>query len=217
ISLKMCASQSKAGLLSWEQFIHESNAFLKVSQILNDGWKSEVLIENPYGFYLTKTQLCSIESNCEQKMFEESDEQEFIENVKIVKFEYHIVYSQSYLSPILYFRAINSNGSHLNIEEIWDLIPQAYKLEHTAENKYSIYSKMITQMDHVLLGKPYFAFHPCQTTTFMSEINYSLPQKSYILTWLSTIAPFVGLKLSLDYVTEFQKRNINKFEKCSLY
>ncbi|XP_062068446.1 ubiquitin-like-conjugating enzyme ATG10 isoform X1 [Lepus europaeus] len=57
------------------------------------------------------------------------------------------------------------------------------------------------QLEHPILGQPFFVLHPCKTNEFMTPVLKN-PQKinrNYITSWLSVVGPVVGLNLPLSY------------------
>lgn len=119
----------------------------------------------------------------------------------IVNMEYHIVHSVSYQVPLLYFNAAHSNGQSLSLPDIWDLVSPNFVGPEV--DKWGV----VTQTEHPLLGRPFYHIHPCHTATLMAEAmkccTGSREQEvNYLLTWLSTIGPLVGLRCPLEYVTE---------------
>nr|XP_023698843.1 ubiquitin-like-conjugating enzyme ATG10 isoform X2 [Paramormyrops kingsleyae] len=118
----------------------------------------------------------------------------------VIRYEYHVLYSRSFQTPTLYFRASTLDGRSLSLEEIWDGVHSNYRqrLLHAPWDS-------ITQQEHPLLGQPFFVLHPCRTQQFMSPVleaarnqNRSL---NYIVSWLSTVGPAVGLHIPLSYAT----------------
>ena len=114
----------------------------------------------------------------------------------------------------------------LSLDQIWRLMP-ASRLSQLP------FQSMITQFEHPLLLKPYFAgehvsegemirksnsylyfllVHPCHTKTLMkdayqifSQIHRQNSSKkfNYILSWLSCVGPMAGLRLDLELVKLF--------------
>lgn len=103
--------------------------------------------------------------------------------------DYHVIHNSSYSVPILYFSVTSEKGKRLSLEEIWPSLPSSTR----TQNKWS----MITDTDHPLLTTPYFHIHPCHTSTLMT--SSCLDTSFYLLTWLSSLGPLVGIKLSLHY------------------
>ena len=61
----------------------------------------------------------------------------------------------------------------------------------------------VTQMPHPFFQTPFYQLHPCHTEKWMKEIfaNATAEKKytNYLVTWLSFIAPHVGLNISEKY------------------
>ena len=100
--------------------------------------------------------------------------------------DYHVVYNVYYSVPTLYFSVTKVTGELVSLKELWP---------HLSASKSDKWS-MITQTEHPLLSTPYFYIHPCHTATMMKNIEGSF----YLLTWLSSLAPIVGLQLPLFIV-----------------
>lgn len=100
--------------------------------------------------------------------------------------DYHVVYNVSYSVPTLYFSVTKVTGELVSLKELWP------HLSVSESNKWS----MITQTEHPLLSTPYFYVHPCHTASMMKNNKDSF----YLLTWLSSLAPIVGLQLPLFIV-----------------
>lgn len=104
--------------------------------------------------------------------------------------DYHVIHNSSYSVPILYFSMTNEMGRRLSLEEMWAWLPSSTR----TDNKWS----MVTGTDHPLLTTPYFHVHPCHTSTLMSSSGLDT-SSFYLLTWLSSLGPLVGLDVSLQY------------------
>ncbi|CAG5122068.1 unnamed protein product [Candidula unifasciata] len=114
-------------------------------------------------------------------------------------FEYHVMYSESYGVPVLYFNVFQPDGKRLPLEEVWKLCPSTYQ-SYITENKWST----LTQQEHPVSGRPYLQLHPCHTSNLMAQITTGLEadkKKNYLVTWLSTVGPMAGLRIPHDYIT----------------
>ncbi|KAI1280569.1 Serine/threonine-protein phosphatase 2A activator [Halotydeus destructor] len=152
---------------------------------------------------------------------------------QVYKHEYHVVYSETYQVPVLYFNVTKQDGSYLSIEEIWSNIPVCLRpeppgsepLSRTNEGEkaaeesdngtlaigFQHFGHMVTQMEHPLLGLPYFMVHPCNTSRLMAlsrTLSHQFPEQgntgsscSYLLTWLSVVGPVARLSIDPMYVT----------------
>lgn len=124
-------------------------------------------------------------------------------STQVFQYEYHIVYSCSYRTPALYFRAFTLEGRSLSLEEVWSSVHPnlRLRLKHCPLNT-------ITQQEHPLLGQPFFLLHPCRTQDFMRPVLQAAEQQNrpvnYVLTWLSVVGPLVGLDVPLHYSTSFR-------------
>ncbi|XP_034468652.1 ubiquitin-like-conjugating enzyme ATG10 isoform X5 [Hippoglossus hippoglossus] len=119
---------------------------------------------------------------------------------EVLQYEYHILYSCSYSTPVLYFRAFTLEGRSLSLEEVWSSVHPNFRirLQNSPLNT-------ITQQEHPLLGQPFFMLHPCKTEEFMKPVLQLAQDQhrpvNYVLTWLSVVGPLVGLDVPLMYFT----------------
>ncbi|XP_073535267.1 ubiquitin-like-conjugating enzyme ATG10 [Phyllobates terribilis] len=203
-------------ILGEDKFRYFCFEFLKHSQAIGDGWQWRNVQGSEEG-YLSKTcyQKRDIESHHGRKheqegeksstvIFEDIHEEEEEDNCvlpqgalqsEVIHYEYHVLYSISYQTPVLYFRASFLDGAPLTLDAIWDMVHDSYKprLLHGPW-------ETITQQEHPILGQPFFVLHPCRTNEFMSSIQGSTEREgNYITSWLSTVGPLVGLSLPLSY------------------
>ncbi|XP_008289136.1 ubiquitin-like-conjugating enzyme ATG10 [Stegastes partitus] len=120
---------------------------------------------------------------------------------QVLQFEYHILYSCSYSSPVLYFRAFTLEGRSLTLEEVWNSVHPNFRL--CLQNSPL---DTITQQEHPLLGQPFFVLHPCRTKDFMRPVLQAAQDQhrpvNYVLSWLSVVGPVVGLDVPLKYSTQ---------------
>ncbi|GFR99723.1 ubiquitin-like-conjugating enzyme ATG10 [Elysia marginata] len=113
-------------------------------------------------------------------------------------YEYHVVYSESYSVPVLYFNTFTPDGKLLPLDDVWNLCPEHYQA-HIKENKWST----LTQQEHPLLGRPYLQLHPCHTADLMTQMTAGRENeqmRNYLATWLSTVGPLVALKIAPAYI-----------------
>jgi ubiquitin-like-conjugating enzyme ATG10 len=102
-----------------------------------------------------------------------------------LEFEYHILYSQIYQVPVLYFNVYDlKDGKLLKQDEV---ISECSTFE--VENKFCF----ITQGQHPILSSMFFYLHPCQTSEFMNEKN--VKKENYIVSWLSFFGSMIGYYL----------------------
>ena len=65
----------------------------------------------------------------------------------------------------------------------------------------------VTQMPHPLLNSqpPFYQLHPCHTANWMGTMLKNVSKESnYLVTWLSFVAPYVGLQLSEKYAIKWK-------------
>ncbi|EFA85988.1 autophagy protein 10 [Heterostelium album PN500] len=127
-------------------------------------------------------------------------------NQKFVHYEYHISFSVSYQVPVLYLNVYNSDSSFIKWDDIWNLLPLS---SYDKSNLSSI--PWISQVDHPLLGIPFYQLHPCETANLMNQVlaNNNIVdddkcsttittqnhENDYLLSWLSIVGPLVGIRL----------------------
>ncbi|KAM4623680.1 ubiquitin-like-conjugating enzyme ATG10 [Polymixia lowei] len=120
---------------------------------------------------------------------------------RVIRYEYHILYSCSYRTPVLYFRAFTLEGRSLSLDEVWNTVHPNYKLR-LQQSPWDT----ITQQEHPLLGQSFFVLHPCRTEEFMTPVVRAAQEEhrevNYVVTWLSVVGPVVGLDLPLSYSTQ---------------
>ncbi|XP_041660051.1 ubiquitin-like-conjugating enzyme ATG10 [Cheilinus undulatus] len=118
----------------------------------------------------------------------------------VLQYEYHILFSCSYGTPVLYFRATTLEGRSLSLEEVWSSVHPNFRLRLQTSPLNAI-----TLQEHPLLGQPFFMLHPCRTEEFMKPVLQAAHQQqravNYVLSWLSVVAPLVGLEVPLKYCT----------------
>nr|XP_046265170.1 ubiquitin-like-conjugating enzyme ATG10 isoform X2 [Scatophagus argus] len=123
---------------------------------------------------------------------------------QVLQYEYHILYSCSYSTPVLYFRAFTLEGRSLSLEEVWSCVHPNFRLRLQTSPLNTI-----TLQEHPLLGQPFFMLHPCRTEELMRPIvNAAQDQHrpvNYVLSWLSVVGPVVGLDVPLQYCTQIHR------------
>ncbi|XP_021795207.2 ubiquitin-like-conjugating enzyme ATG10 isoform X4 [Papio anubis] len=177
---KLSFNMEEDEFIGEKTFQHYCAEFIKHSQQIGDSWEwrpSKEAFELP------------------------SDDCEVIETAaasKVIKYEYHVLYSCSYQVPVLYFRASFLDGRPLTLKDIWEGVHECYKTR-LLQGPWDT----ITQQEHPILGQPFFVLHPCKTNEFMAPVlkNSRKINKNvnYITSWLSIVGPVVGLNLPLSY------------------
>ncbi|XP_050072752.1 ubiquitin-like-conjugating enzyme ATG10 [Anopheles maculipalpis] len=105
---------------------------------------------------------------------------------RILSFEYHVLYNESYEVPSLLFNIYEEGGERLNLEEAWNTL-NICEIVPSKEMYHSI-----TMLHHPILFQPYLNLHPCKTSELMASLSSSL---NPIISFLTTYGPFVNLEL----------------------
>lgn len=163
--------------------------------------------KNGYDPFLKKT-FYRVDSHNNEQVTEDESEEEMkdiddgemvMEHCDTLTFECHIVFSQSYATPVLYFNVYQSSGKMLTLSEVWEKCVNSFH-KHNINNKWSF----ITQAEHPILLVPYFQLHPCHTAEFMCPFQdmhlkntdtLSCTNFNYVHAWLSIVLPVIGLSL----------------------
>ncbi|XP_050145852.1 ubiquitin-like-conjugating enzyme ATG10 isoform X2 [Malus sylvestris] len=122
-------------------------------------------------------------------------------NLQVRYYDFHIVYSDSYRVPVLYFRGYYIDGQPLALEEIEKDLP-ARSSKVLLESKWTF----ITQEEHPYLNRPWYKLHPCGTSEWMkllflgdnSQAKNGVAVEQYLVSWLSVVGQ-VGLVFSSAY------------------
>ena len=148
-----------------EQFNQCARDFVQQSKLLHDRWiLNEVTNEILYLSY------SFIDEQC-------------------IKSDFHIVFSDSYAVPVLYFNLSRLDGSLLALDDVWNLF-----VHRNHSSKY----ETITQQEHPILHRPFFLLHPCQTETVLKKVNDQTEKKRFLF-WLSIYGQAVGLPMRMEY------------------
>ena len=216
----------KSGLLNKDDCKYYMEDLYRRAQIISDSWKLSKSNDNTY---LVKkiVQLCEFRDDtdsircarvfqtdylkdtgsandvCNEMEANEIDDSEVSESNKkhALTFEYHLIYSESYSVPVLYFNVYKQDGSLLPLAKVWELVPVYYR-ERLDEDKWTF----LTQTEHPYIGRPFYQLHPCHTDKLMSAVSSVNPPQNegsnnYLITWLSCVGPVVLLKMPFEYVS----------------
>ncbi|KAL9951819.1 hypothetical protein ACROYT_G044554 [Oculina patagonica] len=209
----------KTGTLSYEEFENDLLDFLERARKVGEPWNLEFSKGKRKVKYATKSQVqlgdhkaseeTTDATSTEDKnwgVVEEDDDcampGDLESSVKkeFLKYEYHVVYSISYNVPVLYFTASQQDGKLVSLEEVWENVPDVYR-ERLEYEKWTF----LTQQEHPYLGVPFYQLHPCHTADMMKRVSSVTEEletdrsANYLVTWLSTVGPVVGLNISPAY------------------
>lgn len=193
------------GCITRERFDKECEQIIKRSAELKDNFTLESSKHDEFCKYLCKhtTKIITMDDD---KNVHENDEMDdslneedvpvdklsvSVKHSDVVNFKHHIVYSDSYNVPVMYFTATSTDGRIKTLEEIWQLVPEQQK--HALKERWSF----ITQQEHPYLQIPCYQLHPCHTSNFMKAL--STTNSNYLLMWISAIGPVVNLNLPMAY------------------
>ena len=147
-----------------QEFDNFSRDLVLTSDRLGDSFQ---LIENNSNLYVKKSELIMSErDNC------------------TIVVEYHICFSPSFGSPVIYFIGARANGSKMTLPEIKELCPSFRNCS----------SEVISQNEHPVLGIPYYFLHPCHTAEMLEKLNVT---GNKLAAWLSLAAQFVGMPVNM--------------------
>lgn len=155
--------------LTREQFNQCIRDFLQQSKLLHDRW-----------------QLMEVSKDILYLSYSMIDD-------KCIKSDFHVLFSDSYSVPVLYFNFSRLDGSLLSLDEVWQLFVH--------RNHSSIY-ETITQQEHPILHRPFFLLHPCHTETVLKKVNDQSDMKRFLF-WLSIYGQSVGLPIRMEYAQLF--------------
>jgi len=123
-------------------------------------------------------------------------------------FKYHIVYSEAYRVPVLYFNAYNmKDSSLLSVNQILRFISHKNSGNALLPSDVNPYT-FITQGEHPILSTIFYYVHPCETANVMQIVtasaqwqqNADLQLPNYITSWLSFIGRIIFLDIPLSYL-----------------
>jgi len=163
--------------------------FLEISDKLGDDWKKEGDGIIPGATFISLS--CLKESSSVEE--------------RLLKCEYHVVYSMSYSVPVIYFNMSLTTGKLLPVEQVWSILQD--ELNSGRGTSPSV-SSIISQQEHPILNVPYLFLHPCHTEALMKSLssvssantnNSCEPDLHYLLSWLSIVGRVVGLPLCNEY------------------
>ncbi|XP_070562792.1 ubiquitin-like-conjugating enzyme ATG10 [Ptychodera flava] len=213
------------GSISWTKFKKDALEIIRHSGRIHDGWQFTTIqlgkeepgflqkknvqrllktIQTQNSAHTSNKTVAMATVNEEQDSWEKDLEEDYSsvdshsKSASWCIYEYHVVYSLSYGVPVLYFNASKEDGRLLSLEEVWNNVNENYQ-SSVVLDRWSF----ITQQEHPLLCRPFYQIHPCHTADMMKAtgIDWNQTECNYLVTWLSSLGPVVGLQLDLSYGT----------------
>uniref|UniRef100_A0A182K787 Ubiquitin-like-conjugating enzyme ATG10 n=1 Tax=Anopheles christyi TaxID=43041 RepID=A0A182K787_9DIPT len=179
-----------------QDFIFHCDQLVQASQNFADRWRWEREKESVY-ICLKKTRhVPSTRSNLHTVELQDIPELDVEDDPglaaccdqhtdRILLFEYHVMYSESYEVPTLLFNIYKEGGARLNLDEAWDVLH--IRRSVPSHERYSA----ITMVHHPILYRPFLSLHPCKTAELIGSLSGST---NPILSFLTTYAPYVNLE-----------------------
>lgn len=191
-----------AGTISLQEFRRCVAQLLAISDQLADGWTFNE--ETPEAAYLvkklivpdtdSKVDVSVTALHLEEPLEDVLEDENAIagQQIGMLTWEYHVLYSHSYSVPALYFNAWTSDGRLLSLESIWHHVHANFQ-SAVMEDRWSV----LTQQEHPALRRPFYLLHPCRTAEFLDCFQGN--SSNIVITWLSSVGPVVGLTLDPRY------------------
>jgi ubiquitin-like-conjugating enzyme ATG10 len=102
-------------------------------------------------------------------------------------FKYHILFSDLFQVPVLYFNAYNvQDSSLLSREQVLNFVTNKnQKKSGLIPSEYLNPYTMITQGEHLILGTIFYYIHPCETANLMDTVlsTSTTGTLNYIVSW----------------------------------
>ncbi|PVU97340.1 hypothetical protein BB559_002075 [Furculomyces boomerangus] len=100
----------------------------------------------------------------------EVEEDVTLKNKENIVIEYHIVYSNTWKCPVLYFTLYTEEGTTLDFDETTSVLERGYKSNSEDFCKDEI-GGVIGIGDHPILQRPFYFVHPCQTLEILKTMT----------------------------------------------
>lgn len=203
-------------MLEWDEFLRCCKEIEVVSATLDDGWRCVVDKEGEPGFTYLEKRCTLLHKSSGQRASWSGDlqgveDEQCLEEAapdpdcadvedraeEVLQCVYHVIYSASYGVPVMYFNVWRRDGSLLPLSDVWSLMPECLQ-EQLKQLRWST----VTQQEHPIQGVPYFQLHPCKTAQLMEQTrpkHQDGKHSNYLVTWLSSVAPVVGLEFPVQY------------------
>lgn len=200
---------------TWVKFKEDIDQIHRLSLIYADNWEFVEHNKDPGYSYLRKQEkyLVNLDGNdINARTINMASEDNFFEDnidasacvssslasnrTIILQYEYHVLYQQSYGVPLLCFNAFKPDGSMLTITEAWQMFNRHYISDTNSDSSIQHFGRILTEMDHPILFKPFLTLHPCRTNELLAAMPDSTNK---VITFLSCVGPAVNLRLDLRY------------------
>lgn len=200
--------KSKATLQRW-QWNRDKHSVSKYTSHLS--YVYNIFLQNN-GYISTTTYTTHAFHNNVENSFDIEEEDSALYESQLsttTETDIHIVYSNTYKTPVLYFNMyrgklvysgirlylIITDGKMLNIDEIHN--------EISSQTKSGFDLKYISQTDHPHLQIPFFHLHPCNTPHLLKDlVNDSEGEKMVLVGWISWVAPIFRIPFGIEYALE---------------
>lgn len=138
------------------------------------------------------------------------------DNADVQEWKIHIVYSETWRVPVLYFNARHVDGCPACWEEVCPFLPESLRESISVEDTQAASWPFVTQEIHPGTGEPWFMLHPCQTAARMEslvvnnkylqeESNTSqdrMQKRQYLLPWFCMVSHCMGLSVPPRFFQE---------------
>lgn len=197
----------------WPQFLNDIRQLHAWSDRLGDGWQLVSSADDANGqdegsTYMRKQFKCMqnlppqspptttdeevtlVEADDPCRCPEEQNDTKPSTHQLLIAYDFHVLFHRSYRVPVLCFNGYKPNGTLLTLDEAW-------RLFNDPDTASSAMPTVLTEMEHPTLYKPFHTLHPCRTAELLGAIGGGGGNR--VLSFLSTLGPFVNLHMDLRY------------------
>ncbi|XP_021795206.1 ubiquitin-like-conjugating enzyme ATG10 isoform X3 [Papio anubis] len=164
---KLSFNMEEDEFIGEKTFQHYCAEFIKHSQQIGDSWEwrpskdcsdgymCKIHFQIKSGSVMSHPGASTHGQTCPpmEEAFElPSDDCEVIETAaasKVIKYEYHVLYSCSYQVPVLYFRASFLDGRPLTLKDIWEGVHECYKTR-LLQGPWDTITQQECQLHHIM-------------------------------------------------------------------
>ncbi|XP_055344041.1 ubiquitin-like-conjugating enzyme ATG10 [Paramacrobiotus metropolitanus] len=176
-------------MVSAEEYERAAEALLSVSDSLGAGWHALNTTNARQHLCLGLRQVL--------RLSEDSGASEVCEEAtaggELATFTYHVIFNEAFSVPQLLFLVTKTNGSLIPLSLLHKSIPA-----HLVPAESDSYLwETLSQIEHPVLHRPFFALHPCRTAELIG--NMKTFSKNWLISWISSVGPAVGLQLPVAF------------------